>query len=45
MKCLYYNCRPTKANFIQAKYQTLSFVHRMPGRDDDEAFTADLSQV
>ncbi|XP_046840388.1 ARF GTPase-activating protein GIT2-like [Xenia sp. Carnegie-2017] len=35
---------PTKANFIRAKYQTLSFVHRMPGRDDDEAFTADLSQ-
>lgn len=35
---------PTKANFIRAKYQMLSFVHRLPCRDDDEITTADLSQ-
>jgi hypothetical protein len=37
--------RPTKANYIRAKYQMLSFVHRLPCRDDDEISTADLSQV
>ena len=39
------NFRSTKANFIRAKYQMLSFVHRLPCRDDDEISTADLSQV
>ena len=37
--------RLTKANFVRAKYQMLSFVHRLPCRDDDEITTADLSQV
>ena len=36
---------PTKYNFIKAKYQRLSFVHRLPCRDDDTLTASDLSQV
>ncbi|EDO44131.1 predicted protein [Nematostella vectensis] len=29
------NVHPTKSNFIKAKYQKLSFVHRLSSKDDD----------
>ncbi|XP_078729731.1 ARF GTPase-activating protein GIT2 isoform X1 [Lampetra fluviatilis] len=35
---------PTKAEFIKAKYQMLSFVHRMPCREDDNIMATDLSR-
>ncbi|XP_070303026.1 ARF GTPase-activating protein GIT2a isoform X6 [Salvelinus sp. IW2-2015] len=35
---------PNKTEFIKAKYQMLSFVHRMPCRDDDSFTAKDLSK-
>ncbi|XP_031646435.1 ARF GTPase-activating protein GIT1-like isoform X5 [Oncorhynchus kisutch] len=35
---------PTKSEFIRAKYQMLSFVHKLPCRDDDGVTTKDLSK-
>ncbi|XP_067102088.1 LOW QUALITY PROTEIN: ARF GTPase-activating protein GIT1 [Osmerus mordax] len=35
---------PTKSEFIRAKYQMLSFVHKLPCRDDDGITTKDLSK-
>ena len=36
---------PTKSEFIRSKYQMLSFVHKLPCRDDDGVTTKDLSKV
>uniref|UniRef100_A0A4W5N554 G protein-coupled receptor kinase interacting ArfGAP 2b n=1 Tax=Hucho hucho TaxID=62062 RepID=A0A4W5N554_9TELE len=35
---------PHKTEFIKAKYQMLSYVHRMPCREDDSVTTKDLSK-
>uniref|UniRef100_A0A6Q2Y8G9 Arf-GAP domain-containing protein n=1 Tax=Esox lucius TaxID=8010 RepID=A0A6Q2Y8G9_ESOLU len=35
---------PTKSEFIRSKYQMLSFVHKLPCRDDDGVTTKDLSK-
>ncbi|XP_053562131.1 ARF GTPase-activating protein GIT1 isoform X3 [Bombina bombina] len=35
---------PTKSEFIRAKYQMLSFVHKLPCRDDDGVTAKDLSK-
>ncbi|XP_036817989.1 ARF GTPase-activating protein GIT1 isoform X6 [Oncorhynchus mykiss] len=36
---------PTKSEFIRSKYQMLSFVHKLPCRDDDGVTTKDLSKA
>ncbi|CAB1347681.1 unnamed protein product [Coregonus sp. 'balchen'] len=35
---------PAQSEFIRAKYQMLSFVHKLPCRDDDGVTTKDLSK-
>ena len=42
---MYVTSSPTKSEFIRAKYQMLSFVHKLPCRDDDGITTKDLSKV
>ena len=42
MYCL---CSPNKYDFVTAKYKQLAFVHRQSGKDHDQTFLEDLSQV
>uniref|UniRef100_A0AAZ3PI96 Arf-GAP domain-containing protein n=1 Tax=Oncorhynchus tshawytscha TaxID=74940 RepID=A0AAZ3PI96_ONCTS len=41
---IYFHDTPTKSEFIRSKYQMLSFVHKLPCRDDDGVTTKDLSK-